>query len=166
MLFSSHLPRWLQVLLSEKFFNACIIHEDAKKTRRISIAWIVVSVFALTACPLTVLTGFYRLDDATRLMDCAFVQVNYLLGTEDGVSKFLFECNFLPLPEAGSEDGFVTPDSVLEPDGSIKTSSGSAAYGEVSLNSTATTEIVRKKRSNLKACRPTTLRQYLRFREV
>ncbi|KAK8639766.1 hypothetical protein V6N13_138136 [Hibiscus sabdariffa] len=143
-----------------------------------------------------------RLDDATKLMDCAFVQsyitnsakvifinqrpqtrqfrgsgnfcstcdrslqdpylfcslsckVNYLLRTEDGVSKFLFECNFLPLPEAGSEDGLVTPDSVLEPSASTKTSSGSGAYGEVSLNSTATTEVVRKKRSSLKACRPT-----------
>ncbi|KAE8727506.1 putative disease resistance protein [Hibiscus syriacus] len=74
---------------------------------------------------------------------------------EDGVSKFLFECNFLPLPEVGSEDGLVTPDSVLEPSGSTKTSSGSGACGEVSFNSTATTEIVRKKRSSLKACRPT-----------
>ncbi|KAK8612070.1 hypothetical protein V6N13_132103 [Hibiscus sabdariffa] len=82
-------------------------------------------------------------------------KVNYLLRTEDGVSKFLFECNFLPLPEAGSEDGLVTPDSVLEPSASTKTSSGSGACGEVSLNSTATTEIVRKKRSSLKACRPT-----------
>ncbi|KAK8538961.1 hypothetical protein V6N13_022103 [Hibiscus sabdariffa] len=94
-----------------------------------------------------------RLDDATRLMDCASVQVNYMLRTEDGVSRFLFECNFLPLPEAASEDGLVTPDSVLEPSGSTKTSSGSGACGEVSLNSTATTEVVRRKRSSLKPCR-------------
>ncbi|KAA3469412.1 PLATZ domain-containing protein [Gossypium australe] len=209
-LFSSHLPRWLQVLLTEKFFNACIIHEDAKKNEKniycldccISICPNCLSPHSshrLLQIRRYVYHDVIRLDDATRLMDCAFVQsyitnsakvifinqrpqtrqfrgsgnfcntcdrslqdpylfcslsckVNDLLRTEDGVSKFLFECNFLPLPEAGSEDyGLVTPDSVLEPSGST----GSGGYGEVSLTSTATTEIVRKKRSSLKACRPT-----------
>lgn len=28
------LPRWLTALLTEKFFNACIIHEDAKKNEK------------------------------------------------------------------------------------------------------------------------------------
>ncbi|MBA0737002.1 hypothetical protein Gogos_010485 [Gossypium gossypioides] len=161
-MFSSHLPRWLQVLLTEKFFNACIIHEDAKKNEKniycldccISICPNCLSPHSshrLLQIRRYVYHDVIRLDDATRLMDCAFVQVNDLLRTEDGVSKFLFECNFLPLPEAGSEDyGLVTPDSVLEPSGST----GSGGYGEVSLTSTATTEIVRKKRSSLKACRP------------
>ncbi|KAK8504077.1 hypothetical protein V6N12_005618 [Hibiscus sabdariffa] len=200
MLFSSHLPRWLQVLLTEKFFNACIIHEDAKKNEKniycldccISICPNCLSPHSshrLLQIRRYVYHDVIRLDDATKLMDCAFVQrksdihkpkatnktvqrlrqlLQYLrqkparplslllsLLQEDGVSKFLFECNFLPLPEAGSEDGLVTPDSVLEPSASTKTSSGSGACGEVSLNSTATTEIVRKKRSSLKACRPT-----------
>ncbi|KAK8688082.1 hypothetical protein V6N13_086865 [Hibiscus sabdariffa] len=147
-----------------------------------------------------------RLDDATKLMDCSFVQsyitnsakvifinqrpqtrqfrgsgnfcticdrslqhpyifcslsckVNYLLRTEDGLSQFLFECSYLPLNYSGLDDGLVTPDSVLEPSGSTKTSSGSGGYGEVwcgALASTATTtEIVRKKRTTLTVCRPT-----------
>jgi hypothetical protein len=28
------LPRWLEVLLTEKFFNAYIFHEDAKKKKK------------------------------------------------------------------------------------------------------------------------------------
>ncbi|KAE8734467.1 putative 2-isopropylmalate synthase-like [Hibiscus syriacus] len=213
MLFSSQAPRWLQVLLTEKFFNACIIHEDAKKNEK--------NIFCLdcsiSLCPhcfdphsshrlLQIRRYVYhdviRLDDATKLMDCSLVQsyitnsakvifinqrpqtrqfrgsgnfcticdrslqdpylfcslsckVNYLLRADDGLSEFLFECNYLPLHESG----LVNPDSVLEPSGSTKTSSGSGGYDEVwcrALASTATTsEIVRKKRTSLTACRPT-----------
>ncbi|KAK6240007.1 hypothetical protein QUC31_005476 [Theobroma cacao] len=168
-LFSSHQPRWLQVLLTEKFFNACIIHEDAKKNEKniycldccISICPHCLSPHSshrLLQIRRYVYHDVIRLDDATKLMDCSFVQINYLLRTEDGLSKFLFECNFLPLPEAGLDDGLVTPDSVLEPSGSTKTSSGSGGYGEVwcrAVACTATTEIVKKKRSSLTVCRPT-----------
>ncbi|KAK9035966.1 hypothetical protein V6N11_077988 [Hibiscus sabdariffa] len=217
MLISSQVPRWLQVLLTEKFFNACIIHEDAKKNEK--------NIFCLDCCISICPHCFHphsshrllqirryvyhdviRLDDATKLMDCSFVQsyitnsakvifinqrpqtrqfrgsgnfcticdrslqdpylfcslsckVNYLLRTEDGLSKFLFECNYLPLPDSGLDDGLVTPDSVLDPSGSTKTSSGSGGYDEAwggALASTATTsEIVRKKRTSLTACRPT-----------
>ncbi|KAA3475365.1 PLATZ transcription factor family protein [Gossypium australe] len=170
MLFSSYVPRWLQVLLTEKFFNACIIHEDARKNEK--------NIYCLdcciSICPhclaphsshrlLQVRRYVYhdviRLDDATKLMDCGFVQIDYLSRTEDGLSKFLFECNYLPLPDSGLDDGLVTPDSVLEPSCSTKTSSGSGGYDEVwcrALACTATTsEIVRKKRTSLTACRPT-----------
>lgn len=41
-LISSHLPRWLQVLLTEKFFNACVIHEEAKKNEK--------NVYCLDCC--------------------------------------------------------------------------------------------------------------------
>ncbi|XVF33524.1 hypothetical protein REPUB_Repub17cG0176100 [Reevesia pubescens] len=220
MLVSSNLPRWLQVLLTEKFFNACIIHEDVKKNEKniycldccISICPHCLSPHSshrLLQIRRYVYHDVLRLDDATKLMDCGFVQsyitnsakvifinqrpqtrqfrgsgnfcstcdrslqdpylfcslsckVNYLLRAEDGLSKFLFECNFLPLPEAGLgmglDDGLVTPDSVLEPSVSTKTSSGSGGYGELwcrALTCTATTEIVRKKRSSLTLCRPT-----------
>lgn len=33
-LVSSHLPRWLEVLFTEKFFNACIIHEEERKNEK------------------------------------------------------------------------------------------------------------------------------------
>ncbi|GMI98318.1 hypothetical protein like AT3G60670 [Hibiscus trionum] len=216
-LFSSHVPRWLQVLLAEKFFNACIVHEEAKKNEK--------NIFCLDCC-ISICTHCFhphcshkllqirryvyhdviRLDDATKLMDCSFVQsyitngakvifinqrpqtrqfrgsgnfctvcdrslqdpylfcslsckVNYLLRTEDGLSKFLFECNYLPLNDSGLDDGLVTPDSVLEPSCSTRTSSGSGGYEEVwcrALASTATTmEVVRKKRTTLTVCRPT-----------
>ncbi|KAF2315044.1 hypothetical protein GH714_037658 [Hevea brasiliensis] len=46
-----------------------------------------------------------------------------------GLSSFLFDCKFLSLPESGSDDGFMTPDSVLEPAASNRTSSSSGGYG-------------------------------------
>ena len=74
-----------------------------------------------------------------------------------GLSSFFCDCKFLPLSEPGSDDGLMTPDSVLEPTGSTKTSSSSGGYGGVdckTLACTATTEIVRKKRSSLtNSCR-------------
>ncbi|KHN28649.1 hypothetical protein glysoja_049743, partial [Glycine soja] len=39
---SSHVPRWLQVLLTEKFYNVCIIHEEAKKNEK--------NVYCLDCC--------------------------------------------------------------------------------------------------------------------
>ncbi|KAJ6400344.1 hypothetical protein OIU84_015907 [Salix udensis] len=119
-----------------------------------------------------------RLDDAQKLFDCASVQsyttnsakypylfcsisckVDHILTTKGvaGLSSFFCDCKFLPLPEPGSDDGLMTPDSVLEPSGSTKTSSSSGGYGGVdcrTLACTATTEIVRKKRSSLtSSCR-------------
>ena len=39
---SNVLPRWLEVLLTEKFYNACIIHEEAKKNEK--------NVYCLDCC--------------------------------------------------------------------------------------------------------------------
>lgn len=39
---SSQVPRWLQLLLTEKFYNACIIHEEAKKNEK--------NVYCLDCC--------------------------------------------------------------------------------------------------------------------
>ncbi|KAF3961682.1 hypothetical protein ACB098_11G110500 [Castanea mollissima] len=216
---SNILPRWLEVLLTEKFYNACIIHEEAKKNEK--------NVYCLdcciSLCPhclsphhshrlLQIRRYVYhdviRLDDAAKLIDCTSVQsyttnsakvvflhhrpqtrnfrgsgnfcstcdrslqepylfcslsckIDYLIRTTGGISKYLLECNFMSLPEPGSDDGLMTPDSILEPVGSSRTSSGSGGYGGGSgtvecrtLACTATTEIVRKKRSSLSACRP------------
>ncbi|PPS05260.1 hypothetical protein GOBAR_AA15406 [Gossypium barbadense] len=144
-LFSSYVPRWLQVLLTEKFFNACIIHEDARKNEK--------NIYCLDCC-ISICPHCLAPHSSHRLL-----QIDYLSRTEDGLSKFLFECNYLPLPDSGLDDGLVTPDSVLEPSCSTKTSSGSGGYDEVwcrALACTATTlEIVRKKRTSLTACRPT-----------
>ncbi|KAJ8900224.1 hypothetical protein K2173_024864 [Erythroxylum novogranatense] len=217
MLVSSHpLPSWLQVLLTEKFFNACIVHEDAKKNEK--------NIYCLdcciSICPHCVLPhnshrllqirryvyhDVIRLDDAQKLFDCANVQsyttnsakvvflnprphtrqfrasgntcnscdrslqdtflfcslsckIDHMVRTKGacGLSGFLFDCKFLPLAEPGSDDGFLSTDSVLEPAGSIRTSSSSGGSGGVgcrTLASTATTEVVRKRRSNLTACR-------------
>ncbi|KAF4384703.1 hypothetical protein CsatB_011040 [Cannabis sativa] len=219
---SNVLPRWLEVLLCEKFYNACIIHEDAKKNEK--------NIFCLdcciSICPhclpphrshrlLQIRRYVYhdviRLDDATKLFDTDFVQsyttnsakvvflnqrpqtrtfrgsgnicctcdrslqdpyifcslsckIQYLMRREGGVSKFIFECKFLSLPDPGSEDGLISPDSVLEQSGSARTSSGSGGNGSVgsrTLSCTAATAeqiIVRKKRSSVSAyraaCRP------------
>ncbi|XP_034708752.1 uncharacterized protein LOC117931791 [Vitis riparia] len=224
MVSSNLLPRWLEALLREKFFNACVIHEYAKKNEK--------NIFCLDCCTsicphclsphrshrlLQIRRYVYhdviRLDDAEKLMDCASVQayttnsakvvflnqrpqtrqfrgsgnicstcdrslqdpyhfcslsckIDYLLRTEGKLSKYLFECEYLTLPEPGCEleDGSLTPDSVLEPPGSMRTSSSSSAgegaggVGCRTLACTATTEFVRKKRSSVSvyrtACRP------------
>ncbi|XP_050238603.1 protein RGF1 INDUCIBLE TRANSCRIPTION FACTOR 1 [Mercurialis annua] len=215
---SNPLPYWLQVLLSEKFFNACVIHEDAKKNEK--------NIFCLdcciSICPhclsphsshrlLQIRRYVYhdviRMSDAHKLFDCASVQsyttnsakvifinprpqtrqfkvsgnicrtcerslqdpylfcslsckVDHVVRRKGaiGLSNFLFDCKFLSLPEPGSsEDGLMTPDTVLEPAASTRTSSSSGGCGEVecrTLACTATTEVVRKKRSSLSACRP------------
>ncbi|KAL9315592.1 hypothetical protein ACSQ67_016593 [Phaseolus vulgaris] len=213
---SSHAPRWLQVLLTEKFYNACIIHEEAKKNEK--------NVYCLdcciSLCPhclsphrshrlLQIRRYVYhdviRLDDAAKLIDCTSVQsyttnsakvvflnqrpqtrnfrgsgnfcstcdrslqdpyhfcslsckINYLVRTTGSLSGYLFECNYLPLSESGLDDGLMTPDSVLEPAGSARTSSGSGGYGgadcRTTLACTATTEIVRKKRTGGSGFRP------------
>ncbi|KAM1634278.1 hypothetical protein ACFX1Q_027758 [Malus domestica] len=208
------LPHWLEVLLTEKFFNACIIHEEAKKNEK--------NVYCLDCCislcphclnPHTshrllqirryVYNDVIRLDDAAKLFDCSSIQsyitnsakvvflnqrpptkncrgsgnvcitcdrnlqdpflfcslhckIDDVIRTEGCLSKYLRECKFMALPESGSDDGLMTHDSVLEPAGSTRTSSGSYGLGEVgclALACTATTEIVRKKRSNMSACR-------------
>ncbi|KAK9051557.1 hypothetical protein SSX86_028184 [Deinandra increscens subsp. villosa] len=82
------------------------------------------------------------------------------------MSEYLYDCEVLSLPEPGSDDGLMTPDSVV----SLWTSSGSSASNGVAAGvvdcrtiiSTATTEIVRKKRSSKSAanravgCHPVT----------
>ncbi|XP_065864421.1 protein RGF1 INDUCIBLE TRANSCRIPTION FACTOR 1 [Euphorbia lathyris] len=217
---SSFLPHWLQVLLTEKFFNACVIHEEAKKNEK--------NIFCLdcciSICPhclsphsshrlLQIRRYVYhdviRLGDSQKLFDCAFVQsyttnsakvvflnprpqtrqfrgsgnfcaacdrslqepylfcsisckIDYIIKTKGacGLTTFLFDCKSLSLPETASDDGTMTPDSVLEPAASTRTSSSSGGFGDgdvgckSTLACTATTEIVRKKRSSLSACRP------------
>ncbi|KAJ8749021.1 hypothetical protein K2173_013464 [Erythroxylum novogranatense] len=218
MLVSSNpLPSWLQVLLTEKFFNACIIHEEAKKNEK--------NIYCLdcciSICPhclgsphnshrlLQIRRYVYhdviRLDDAQKLFDCSFVQsyttnnakvvflkprpqtrqfrgsgnacntcerslqdpflfcslsckIDHIMRSKGPcrLSGFLFDCKFLPLAEPGSDDDFPTPDSILEPAGSTRTSSSSDMSEGVGcriLACTATTEIVRKKRSSLTTCR-------------
>ncbi|KAB5569058.1 hypothetical protein DKX38_002851 [Salix brachista] len=80
-------PPWLQALLSEKFFNACVIHEGARKNEK--------NIFCLDCCVSIcphclsphgshrllqirryVYNDVLRLDDAQKLFDSAFVQVS------------------------------------------------------------------------------------------
>ncbi|KAI7990853.1 hypothetical protein LOK49_LG12G00413 [Camellia lanceoleosa] len=91
-----------------------------------------------------------------KLMDCAFVQIQHILRTEGKLSSYIFKCLYLTLPEPGFDDGQMTPNTVLEPVGSLRTSSGLSRSGSVAgevgcrkMDCTATTEITRKKRSNV-----------------
>ncbi|RZC63818.1 hypothetical protein C5167_025565 [Papaver somniferum] len=95
-----------------------------------------------------------------------YCKVQHLVKLEGGVSRYLYECDFLPLSEEeGKEEdefdydnGMMTPDSVLEsPLLSSRTHSGSstasASGGNLGIDcrtllSTATTDFVRKKRSS------------------
>ncbi|XP_058086387.1 protein RGF1 INDUCIBLE TRANSCRIPTION FACTOR 1-like [Magnolia sinica] len=88
-------------------------------------------------------------------------KVHYLVKKEGGLSKYLYECEFLPLRESGCyefENGQMTPDSILDSPDSFGTSSGSgsSASGGVgcrTLVCTATTEFVKKKRSSVSGSR-------------
>ncbi|KAI3504316.1 hypothetical protein L1887_32891 [Cichorium endivia] len=204
------LPAWLESLLSETYFNPCMIHEDAKKNEK--------NIFCLDCCEAIchhcldrhtshrllqirryVYHDVIRVGDAEKLMDCSYVQayitnsakvvflnprpqtracrgtsnncvscdrglqepylfcsisckINQILRSEGMMSEYLHDCEVLTLPEPGSDDGLMTPESVLEPFVSLRTSSGSSAsYGGVdhlTIACTATTEIVRKKRTS------------------
>ncbi|KAL4180514.1 hypothetical protein AMTRI_Chr13g92470 [Amborella trichopoda] len=80
-------------------------------------------------------------------------KVSYLLRYEGCVSRYLYECEYLPLSDfvKEMEDGQMTPISVLDGGISLRTSSGSSANGAVecrTLACTATTETVtRRKRT-------------------
>ncbi|KAG5588925.1 hypothetical protein H5410_039439, partial [Solanum commersonii] len=82
---NSIIPKWLEVLLSEKFFNSCLVHEFEKKNEE--------NAFCLDCC-LTlcihclpshqshkllqirryVYQNVLRLKDVDILLDCSFVQ--------------------------------------------------------------------------------------------
>ncbi|KAG8391634.1 hypothetical protein BUALT_Bualt01G0207800 [Buddleja alternifolia] len=189
---NSEVPRWLSCLLTEKFFNACIIHEDAKKNEKNIRRYVYHDVI--------------RLVDADKLIDCSGVQsyttnsakviflnerpqtraprasgnlcitcdrkvqesslfcslsckVQHILENGCKLSLYLRNCEFMSLPDPSLDDGQMTPDSVLEPAGSLRTESGSSSGGLAgfidcpNLTCTATTEVVRKKRSNLSGLR-------------
>ncbi|CAL0328140.1 unnamed protein product [Lupinus luteus] len=153
---SSHVPRWLKVLLKEKFYNTCIIHEEEKKNEKkvycldccISLCLHCLSPHSshrLLQIRRYVYNDVVRLDDAAKLIDCTSVQVSHLIRTTGSLSGYLFECNYMPLFDSGFDDGHMTPNSILEP-------AGSGGYGggdcRTILSCTATTEIVRRKRTN------------------
>ncbi|XP_076924726.1 protein RGF1 INDUCIBLE TRANSCRIPTION FACTOR 1-like [Bidens hawaiensis] len=79
------LPTWLECLLSEKFFNSCLVHEDAKKNEK--------NMFCVECCEAIcnhclhlhnshrllqirryVYNDVIRVEDAEKLMDCSCVQ--------------------------------------------------------------------------------------------
>ncbi|CAH8338983.1 unnamed protein product [Eruca vesicaria subsp. sativa] len=78
-------PAWLEVLLKEKFFNACLEHEEKKKNEKN----ILCLDCCLSICPhclpshtshslLRIRRYIYndvlRVDDASKLMDCSSIQ--------------------------------------------------------------------------------------------
>ncbi|EPS66215.1 hypothetical protein M569_08559, partial [Genlisea aurea] len=210
---SDVVPSWLSVLLTEKFFNACLIHEDARKNEK--------NVFCLDCCDgicphclashrshrlLQIRRYVYhdviRLLDADKLMDCSQVQayttnsakvvflnqrpqtrpprasgslcvtcernlqesclfcsisckLQHILRSGSRLSIYLRKCEFMALPESGLDDAQWTPDSLIEPAATESGSSSGAGLNDCpNLTCTAaTTEVVRKKRSNLPGCR-------------
>ncbi|KAI3829173.1 hypothetical protein L1987_03289 [Smallanthus sonchifolius] len=192
---SQRLPAWLESLLSETFFNACMVHEDAKKNEK--------NIFCLDCCEAIchhcldlhnshrllqirryVYHDVIRVGDAEKLMDCSYVQayttnsakvvflnprpqtracrnsssnciscerglqdpylfcsisckINQIMRNNGMMSEYLHKCEVLTLPEPGSDDWFMTPDSVFEP-----------SVDRLTIACTATTEIVRRKRTS------------------
>nr|XP_043625749.1 protein RGF1 INDUCIBLE TRANSCRIPTION FACTOR 1-like [Erigeron canadensis] len=80
-----------------------------------------------------------------------FCKITNEMSSGEMMSENLHESEVSSSPEPGSEDGLMTPESVLEPFASLRTSSSSSAScGPVdclAFLSTATTEIVKKKRT-------------------
>ncbi|XP_073308629.1 protein RGF1 INDUCIBLE TRANSCRIPTION FACTOR 1-like isoform X1 [Primulina huaijiensis] len=85
-------------------------------------------------------------------LSCKF---HHVLRSGCNVSNYLRKCEFLAMPEPGLDDDQRTPDSVLEATGPGSSESGSdcgdptSSLGYPAFTCTATTEVVRKKRSNL-----------------
>ncbi|KAL8263500.1 hypothetical protein R6Q59_021630 [Mikania micrantha] len=191
----SLLSAWLESLLSEKFFNPCMIHEDARKNEK--------NIFCVDCCDAIchhcldihnshrllqirryVYHDVIRVGDAEKLMDCSYVQayttnsakvvflnqrpqtracrnlsnncvscerglqdsyhfcsiackIHHIMSNEGMVSEYLHECEILTLPEPGSDEWLMSPDTIIEPFVSLRT----VAYA-------TTTEIVRKKRTS------------------
>ncbi|XP_010676167.2 protein RGF1 INDUCIBLE TRANSCRIPTION FACTOR 1 [Beta vulgaris subsp. vulgaris] len=83
---------------------------------------------------------------------CLSCKVEHMIATQGSVKMKVSDHNMLGFSDM-DEFQVVTPDSVLDSAGSIPTSSGSTSSSDLrtALLCTATTEIVRKKRSNLSA---------------
>ncbi|CAH8285201.1 unnamed protein product [Eruca vesicaria subsp. sativa] len=199
-------PAWLEVLLKEKFFNACLDHEEEKKNEKN----ILCIDCCLSICPhclpshtshrlLQIRRYMYndvlKVEDGTKLMDCSLIQpyisngskvlfinerphsrqlrgsgnfcytcdrslqspyvfcslsckISDVIMRQRGLSGFLHVCNVLHLTDEGATTS--TPTSTIEP-----TESGGDGDGGVdmfwcqALACTATSEVVRKKRSSL-----------------
>ncbi|KAE9459444.1 hypothetical protein C3L33_08661, partial [Rhododendron williamsianum] len=168
------IPQWLEVLLGEKFFNPCFVHETDKKSEK--------NIFCLdcciSLCPQClpahpshrllqirryVYQDVVRLNDAQKLMDCSSVQANQMGSNKVELNVVKVE-NCLEL-----ENGQMTPDSVLELPVLTRTSSSessSSSAGVPNLTSRTTplacaaaAEFVKRKRSSVfvsrNRCRPT-----------
>ncbi|XP_044496058.1 protein RGF1 INDUCIBLE TRANSCRIPTION FACTOR 1-like isoform X2 [Mangifera indica] len=130
-------PAWLQGLMAETFFGACGFHENRRKNEK--------NVFCLVCClslcphclpshcshPLLQVRRYVyhdvvRLGDLEKLIDCSFIQVDYMVYRGQDLSSILFrihESDFAisqieGLRVDGSEiiddDGLITSNSILE----------------------------------------------------
>ncbi|KAG1354486.1 hypothetical protein COCNU_07G005980 [Cocos nucifera] len=83
--FTNRMPHWLEVLLGERFFNPCTIHETAKKNEKNIFCLDCCSSFCPQCLPLHrphrllqirryVYHDVVRVDDLEKLIDCSFVQ--------------------------------------------------------------------------------------------
>ncbi|KAL2472468.1 PLATZ transcription factor family protein [Abeliophyllum distichum] len=79
------IPQWLQVMLSEKFFNSCLVHESDKKNEENTFCLNCCISLCLHCLPshrshhlLQIRRYVYQdvllLKDAEKLMDCSFIQ--------------------------------------------------------------------------------------------
>ena len=115
--------------------------------------------FVLLLCNvcLLIMLMFMFIPSNFSLIFFCFKQINYLIRTTWSLCGNLFECNYLPLPKFGIDDGLMmTLDLVLKPTGSW---GYRWVHCRITLACTATTEIVRKKRTSgatfRPPCRPT-----------
>ncbi|KAG2288033.1 hypothetical protein Bca52824_047637 [Brassica carinata] len=199
-------PAWLKVLLKEKFFNACLEHEDVKKNEKN----ILCIDCCLSICPHClpshnshrllqirryVYNDVLRVEDGSKLMDCSLIQpyitnsskvvfinerphsrqfrgsgnfcytcdrslqspyvfcslsckISDVIMRQRGLSGFLHVCNVLQLTDEGATTS-TTPSSTLEATESGGDDGGVDMFWCQALACTASTEVVRKKRSSL-----------------
>ncbi|KAH9607154.1 hypothetical protein KSS87_005079 [Heliosperma pusillum] len=156
------IPQWLDSLLKEQFFEPCLIHGE-KKEKNFYCFDCNSSVcqsclfrhrkHILIQVRRYVYHDVLKLSDAQNLMDCSGIQVKHIVATQGSLQSNL--CNQTMMGFSDMDECQITPDSVLDSPGSIIYSSGSSANSDLqtALLCTATTEVVRKKRSNLSAQR-------------
>ncbi|KAL0716542.1 hypothetical protein Bca4012_065864 [Brassica carinata] len=101
MMMVARKPAWLEGLTAETFFASCGVHESRRKSEK--------NVFCLLCClsvcphclishrshPLLQVRRYVyhdvvRLSDLEKLIDCSYIQVDYLLYQGDDLSRILY----------------------------------------------------------------------------
>ncbi|XP_037494747.1 uncharacterized protein LOC105629216 isoform X2 [Jatropha curcas] len=165
-------PAWLDRLMAETFFGACVSHENRRKNEK--------NIFCLLCClsicphclsshrshPLLQVRRYVyhdvvRLGDLEKLIDCSYIQVNHLVDQGEDLSAILYridESDFafsqleglrMDSSEIIDDDTHITPScSILDDQMQFKSSSCSNEMGNSGISQESEVIVKRKKKGN------------------